>query len=72
MTTRWSLTVDCASPRTAGGGRETPWETRWPRVEAEVARLTAAGASVVLVDENEGRPDHVWMNDPEGNDFCVL
>lgn len=58
----------------AGGGRETPWETRWPRVEAEVARLTAAGASVVRVvdDESQDRPDHVWMNDPEGNDFCVL
>jgi len=27
---------------------------------------------VVLVDENQGRPDHVWMTDPEGNDFCVV
>ncbi|MER5684157.1 VOC family protein [Streptomyces sp. NPDC002205] len=56
----------------AGGGRETPWEVRWPRVTEAVARLTAAGATVVREHEMDGRPDHVEMTDPEGNEFCVL
>jgi len=56
----------------AGGGRDTPWEVRWPRVRAEVERLTALGATVLYEDEWEGRPDHVTMADPEGNEFCVL
>ncbi|MET4924379.1 VOC family protein [Streptomyces sp. PSRA5] len=54
-----------------GGGRETPWETRWPRVTAEVERLTAAGATVVREHDLKGRPDHVEMADPEGHEFCV-
>lgn len=56
----------------AGGGRETDWDVRWPRVRAAVERLTAAGARVVRVHELAGRPDHVEMADPEGNEFCVL
>jgi hypothetical protein len=56
----------------AGGGRETDWDVRWPRVRATVGRLTAAGARVVRVHELAGRPDHVEMADPEGNEFCVL
>ncbi|MET7492075.1 VOC family protein [Streptomyces sp900116325] len=56
----------------AGGGRETPWETRWPRVTETVTRLTAAGATVVREYEMDGRPDHVEMADPEGNEFCVV
>jgi predicted enzyme related to lactoylglutathione lyase len=38
--------------------------------EAEVARLTAAGATVV---ETKTRGDRAWtvMRDPEGNPFCV-
>jgi len=56
----------------AGGGRETPWETRWPRVVAAVERLTAAGATVVREYDMDGRPDHVLMTDPEDNEFCVL
>ncbi|MCX5312482.1 VOC family protein [Streptomyces sp. NBC_00154] len=56
----------------AGGGRETPWEVRWPRVTETVARLTAAGATVVREHDMDGRPDHVEMADPEGNEFCVL
>ncbi|MEV0775329.1 VOC family protein [Streptomyces sp. NPDC050428] len=55
-----------------GGGRETPWETRWPRVVAEVERLTAAGATVIGEHELGGRPDHVVMADPEGHEFCVV
>ncbi|MET8327446.1 VOC family protein [Streptomyces sp. NPDC005181] len=56
----------------AGGGRETPWEVRWPRVTEAVTRLTAAGATVVREHEMDGRPDHMEMADPEGNEFCVL
>ncbi|WP_308434615.1 VOC family protein, partial [Streptomyces melanogenes] len=35
-------------------------------------RLTAAGATVVREDELQGRPDHVVMADPEGNEFCLV
>lgn len=55
-----------------GGGRETPWETRWPRVVAAIDRLTAAGARVLQEYELNGRPDHVLMADPEGHEFCVV
>jgi hypothetical protein len=56
----------------AGGGRQEPWEVRWPRVSAAVTRLTDAGASVIRVDPPDGQPDHVVMADPEGNEFDVL
>ncbi|MFF2523786.1 VOC family protein [Streptomyces liangshanensis] len=55
-----------------GGGRETPWEIRWPRVTAARDRLTAAGATVIREDELQGRPDHFVMADPEGNEFCLV
>lgn len=46
-------------------------------LEEEVERLVAAGARIVttLQDPNEGYVDpHIWtvMQDPEGNEFCVL
>ncbi|TNC23552.1 VOC family protein [Amycolatopsis alkalitolerans] len=56
----------------AGGGREVPWDVRWPRVEAAAGRLTAAGATVLRVHDLAGRPDHLLMADPEGNEFCLL
>jgi hypothetical protein len=56
----------------AGGGRETPWDVRWPLVVTAVERLVAAGATVVREYDMDGRPDHVMMTDPEGNEFCVL
>lgn len=55
-----------------GGGRDTPWETRWPRVLAAVERLTAAGATVIREHGSRGRPDHVEMADPEGHEFCLV
>ncbi len=55
-----------------GGGREQPWEVRWPRVTAEAARLTAAGATVICQVPADGTPDHLMMADPEGNEFCLL
>jgi predicted enzyme related to lactoylglutathione lyase len=41
-------------------------------VLAAVARLTAAGATVVREDLQDGVPDHFVMADPEGNEFCVV
>ena len=56
-----------------GGGRQTPFDQRWPRVLEESDRLVSAGASVVLeVCEPNGQPDHLVMADPEGNEFCLL
>jgi hypothetical protein len=53
-----------------GGGRGTPEEERRPRVDAEVQRLTGAGATVVRDAEERGER-WVVMRDPEGNEFCV-
>ena len=56
-----------------GGGRDdVAWEQRWPRVLAAVEKLTAAGATVLSTEELLGKPDHVIMADPEGNEFCVV
>lgn len=56
-----------------GGGRDhPPLEVRWPRVMEAVERLTAAGATVIRADEENGRPDHMVMADSEGNEFCLL
>jgi hypothetical protein len=55
-----------------GGGRQEPWDARWSRVSAAVARLTDAGATVVGTEPPDGQPDHMLMADPEGNEFCVL
>ncbi|AXK32808.1 VOC family protein [Streptomyces armeniacus] len=55
-----------------GGGLSVPLETRRQRVDAEVERLLAAGASRQRVLFTEGS-DHygVTMQDPEGNEFCL-
>lgn len=53
-----------------GGGPETPLEKRRAQVDAEVERLTAAGATVVKPLEERGEY-WVVMTDPEGNEFCV-
>ena len=54
-----------------GGGHDVPLDERRRRVDAEVARLKALGAT----DERgsiEQRGEYwVRMNDPEGNEFCV-
>ena len=53
------------------GARGTPLEDRKLRVDAEVARLKALGAT----DERGAmeKDGEYWarMNDPEGNEFCV-
>ena len=48
----------------------TPADQRRAAVDAEVERLTAAGASVVRPMAEMGEY-WVVMQDPEGNEFCV-
>ncbi|MEU8519030.1 VOC family protein [Streptomyces sp. NBC_01216] len=57
-----------------GGGREVPLAVRRERVDGEVARLTALGASVLrTMDEPNGMDYYaVVLRDPEGNEFCVV
>jgi hypothetical protein len=54
-----------------GGGPSVPVEERRVRVDAEVARLKALGATGERGSIEE--LGHYWvrMNDPEGNEFCV-
>lgn len=42
-------------------------EQKWARVADEVARLCAAGATVL----HEFAGHHIVMADPEGNEFCI-
>jgi hypothetical protein len=51
-------------------GRATPPDQRRPKVDAEVERLIAAGATKLYEQEEYGEY-HVTMADPEGNEFCV-
>lgn len=45
---------------------------RLAALDAEAERLVALGASVVLRQEPDGLDEAcIWMNDPEGNDFCL-
>lgn len=55
-----------------GGGRDVPIGVRRTRVDAEVRRLAALGATVLRMGE-VGEVDHyfVVLQDPEGNEFCV-
>ncbi|GAA3408959.1 VOC family protein [Streptosporangium vulgare] len=57
----------------ANEDREAPAAVRRERVDAEVARLTALGATVANVLTVEGNDDFygVTMLDPEENEFCV-
>jgi hypothetical protein len=63
---RWHIDVN------AGGGRGTPLGVRRERVDAEVSRLVALGATRLRVASEEGM-DHyaVAMLDPEGNEFDI-
>ena len=56
-----------------GGGRSRPYDERWAVVEEARARLSGLGATVgQVVAGEDGRPDHVVMHDPEGNEFCLV
>jgi catechol 2,3-dioxygenase-like lactoylglutathione lyase family enzyme len=55
-----------------GGGRKAPLEDRRRRIDAEVERLVAAGATVFRVLSEDGVDYYaVVMQDPEGNEFCL-
>jgi hypothetical protein len=56
----------------ASGGRAVPIATRRQRVDAEARRLTALGATMIKVSDEEGI-DHygVAMKDPEDNEFDI-
>jgi glyoxalase superfamily protein len=56
----------------ASGGRATPAEEGRRRVDAEVERLVAAGATVFRPAEASDLGEY-WavLRDPEGNEFCV-
>jgi predicted enzyme related to lactoylglutathione lyase len=56
-----------------GGGRGVPLPLRTERVREKTARLVAAGARVLRTTEEPGM-DHyaVLLQDPEGNEFCVV
>jgi hypothetical protein len=56
-----------------GGGRSVPLAARTERVTATVERLTKAGATVSrITDEPDSQHYAVLMQDPEGNEFCVV
>jgi len=61
---RLHLDVNC------GGERGTPPDVRRARVDAEVDRLLALGATKVGEGGERGEY-HVVMQDPEGNEFCL-
>jgi hypothetical protein len=56
-----------------GGGRGVPLAQRRERVGVKVKSLARAGATVVRTDDT---PEHdhysVLLQDPEGNEFCVV
>ncbi|MEV6265579.1 VOC family protein [Kribbella sp. NPDC051936] len=56
------------------GGRAEPQHLREQRIRATAETLTKAGATVVreVLMDNSTELDHLWMADPEGNDFCVV
>ena len=57
---------------TVSGGRANPIEVQRERVDAEAARLSALGATLVRVLQTEGLNHYgAAMRDPEGNEFDI-
>jgi hypothetical protein len=56
------------------GGRAEPQQLREQRIRAVADRLIGEGASLVceVPQESSTALDHLWMADPEGNDFCIV
>jgi hypothetical protein len=58
------------------GGRHRPADERERAIRAHADKLLALGATVVEEGPAEGTVDgpldHVVMQDPEGNEFCVV
>src|SRR6266536_1525016 len=81
VATMFSLAFDCSDPdrltafwsEALGYKHEDPLETRRRRVNAEADRLVGLGATRLRVSDAEV-VDHyfVVMQDPEGNEFCVV
>lgn len=56
-----------------GGGRDVALTVRRQRVAAMVERLVKAGAGVVRITDEPGMEHYaVLLQDPEGNEFCVV
>lgn len=57
-----------------GGGRDVPLALRRERVDGEVARLTAIGATVLYTMDRPNGMEYyaVVLQDPEGNEFCLV
>ncbi len=53
-------------------GGTGPLEERRAKIDAEAARLVALGASDRRGPIDEGGSYWVRMNDPEGNEFCLV
>jgi hypothetical protein len=53
------------------GGRAVAWDLRKERVDDEASRLTAVGASTLVVHSGDGAHYSITMADPEGNEFCI-
>ena len=54
-----------------GGGRKRPLHERRTAVSAAAERLSGLGASTLYVDEGESQ-FAITMQDPEGNEFCLV
>jgi catechol 2,3-dioxygenase-like lactoylglutathione lyase family enzyme len=54
------------------GGRHVDQGERERLIEETVSRLVAAGGVVQRRDDGPNGLDHVVMEDPEGNEFCVV
>ena len=54
------------------GGRDRPAAERTQLIEAKVADLVTAGATLHERHELKGHLDHVVLLDPEGNELCVV
>lgn len=59
--------------RDVGGGRDLPVESRKQRVNAEADRLLSEGATRLRVLDGAVEGHYaVVMQDPEGNEFCLV
>ncbi|KGN41524.1 VOC family protein [Knoellia aerolata] len=54
------------------GGRAVEQSLREQRIRATEADLVARGARLQREDRFDGHLDHLVMEDPEGNEFCIV
>lgn len=54
------------------GGRDVDQQLREQRIHAKEAELVERGARRQREDRVDGRLDHLVMEDPEGNEFCLV